>query len=488
LNAIEGFVPPDVIRTFAAFLDFCYIARCNVITEDLLKDLNTALQRFHQYRTIFSGTVRENGLAGFSLPRQHSMVHYHDNIKNFGSPNGLCSSITESKHIAAVKRPWRRSSRYKALAQILKTNERLDKLAAARADFAARGMLTNPPLVAAILDAIRDDEHGNDENGEGDDNGDRSGGNNNNSNVADNGGGNGDSNASDDNGGGDGDSDDNNDDNDDNDDRSNDHGPVDSVEPLMNEVRLARNKGGYSFLYIPNFSRTIQSALTRDYPPTLTALGIKIGQHDLPDLVRHFLFYQLNPDSDIEPDALLLEQCPVLWDSRVTVFHSATAIFRAPSNPSGPGGMYREVIRSTPWWAKGEVAGPRRDCVFVDGGEPDKLGMQSLLVARVYLFFRFSYADVEYPCALVHWYSTVGTEPDGSTGLWVVEPEFTRGLPYRAMSVIHLDSIIRGAHLLPKFPSNTRLYREINYTQTLDIYRSFYVNKYIDNHAFEIAF
>ncbi|KAF9784557.1 hypothetical protein BJ322DRAFT_1006988 [Thelephora terrestris] len=59
----------------------------------------------------------------------------------------------------------------------------------------------------------------------------------------------------------------------------------------------------------------------------------------------------------------------MVWDLRVSVFHSATATFRAPSNPSGPGGMYREVIRSTPWWTRGDVSGPRRDCVFVDSGE-----------------------------------------------------------------------------------------------------------------------
>lgn len=235
---------------------------------------------------------------------------------------------------------------------------------------------------------------------------------------------------------------------------------------------------------------TIQSAPTRQYPSAFMALGIKIGQQDLPDLVRHFLFYQLHPNSDIEPDDLPLEQCPVLWDSRVSVFHSATATFRAPSNPSGPGGMYREAIHSTPQWKRSEIGGPRRDCVFVDGGEPGAPGMRGLLVARVYLFFRFPFANVEYPCALVHWYTTVGTEPDISTGLWIVEPEYTNhgGRSYRNMSVIHLDSIVRGAHLLPRFPSNTQVYREINYMQTLDVYRSFYVNKYVDHHAFEIAF
>ncbi|KAF9784556.1 hypothetical protein BJ322DRAFT_1006884, partial [Thelephora terrestris] len=91
-------------------------------------------------------TNNHSCLSGFSLPCQHLMVHYYNNIKNFGSPNGLCSSITESKHITAVKHPWRRSNRYKALSQILKVNERLDKLTAARADFNTRGMLTNSTL------------------------------------------------------------------------------------------------------------------------------------------------------------------------------------------------------------------------------------------------------------------------------------------------------------------------------------------------------
>lgn len=145
------------------------------------------------------------------------MVHYHNNIKNFGSPNGLCSSITESKHIAAVKRPWRRSSRYKALSQILKVNERIDKLTTARADFTARGMLADSSIVAAILDAFSNSDHGDCGDGghEHNEDGDDCDSNNNNC---------------------DGDSIDN--------DNDTDHGPVES-EPLMNEVRLARDKGKY---------------------------------------------------------------------------------------------------------------------------------------------------------------------------------------------------------------------------------------------------
>lgn len=155
MNAIQAFVPPEVVKTIAAFLEFCYIARHNIITQDSLEHLNAALHRFHESRRVFSGTVRPDGPSGFSLPRQHSMVHYHDHIKNFGSPNGLCSSITESKHITAVKRPWRRSNKHAALPQILKVNERLDKIAAARVDFAARGMLADSCLIQLIKDAFK---------------------------------------------------------------------------------------------------------------------------------------------------------------------------------------------------------------------------------------------------------------------------------------------------------------------------------------------
>jgi hypothetical protein len=119
-------------------------------------------------------------------------------------------------------------------------------------------------------------------------------------------------------------------------------------------------------------------------------------------------------------------------------------------------------------------------------GSSENTGMKELLVARIYLFFKFFYEGVGYPCALVHWYST-SEEPDPTTGLWIVQPETThRGV--RHVSIIHLDTIVRGAHLLPCFPSDTPVYREINYMNVLDIYCSFYVNKYIDHHAFEIAF
>jgi len=134
-----------------AFLEFCYIAWCDIHDTHSLAALDNVLQRFHHHREIFcTSGIRTDG---FNLPRQHSLIHYVKLIHAFGAPNGLCSSITESKHIKAVKEPWRRSSRYEALSQMLLTNQRLDKLAAARTDFADHGMLQGTCL-SAVWDQI----------------------------------------------------------------------------------------------------------------------------------------------------------------------------------------------------------------------------------------------------------------------------------------------------------------------------------------------
>lgn len=152
LGAIAGHVPAEVVKCLSALLDFCYIARRNAITSSDLDKLEDALERFHHYREFFVGTAGVRG-DRISLPRQHSLVHYVRSIRLFGSPNGLCSSITESKHIKAVKEPWRRSSRYKALKQMLRTITRLDKLAAAWKAFSPFGMMngTTASYTAMVL-------------------------------------------------------------------------------------------------------------------------------------------------------------------------------------------------------------------------------------------------------------------------------------------------------------------------------------------------
>ena len=147
LPAIAGHVPPGMVRAISAFLEFCYLVRRSQIDSATLDQIETAVGRFHQEREIF---IKTEVRADFSLPRQHSISHYRFLIQQFRAPNGLCSSITESRHIAAVKEPWRRSNRNEALGQMLLTNQRLDKLAASRVDFTSRGMLQGTLLMSGL--------------------------------------------------------------------------------------------------------------------------------------------------------------------------------------------------------------------------------------------------------------------------------------------------------------------------------------------------
>lgn len=136
VNAIEGHVPWEVLCALTAYIDFCYIARRASLSTHDLDELDAALDRYHHYRPIFQTlNVREPGPDGLSISRQHAK-YYRDLIEEFAAPNGLCSSMTEAKHIKAAKEPWRPSNRYKALGQMIQTNQQLYRLAAARVDFA----------------------------------------------------------------------------------------------------------------------------------------------------------------------------------------------------------------------------------------------------------------------------------------------------------------------------------------------------------------
>ncbi|KAJ6468111.1 hypothetical protein C8R47DRAFT_1302846 [Mycena vitilis] len=148
IAAIAGHVPPEMVKCVAAFMDFCYLARRNALNTDGLHELKVALARFHFHREIF---IQTGVRVDISLPRQHSLVHYEPSIRSFGTANGLCSSITESKHIKAVKEPWRRSSRYNALMQMLRTVCRLDRLAAIRGVFRKQGMMAGTALSYASM-------------------------------------------------------------------------------------------------------------------------------------------------------------------------------------------------------------------------------------------------------------------------------------------------------------------------------------------------
>ncbi|KAH9011269.1 hypothetical protein EDB84DRAFT_1540472 [Lactarius hengduanensis] len=435
LPAIAGHVPTKMVQSVSALINFCYLVRRNTIDEDTLAEIENALGRFHEHREIF----RELGVLpdGFSIPRQHSITHYPFSITQFGAPNGLCSSITESKHIKAVKRPYRRSNRNKPLGQMLVTNQRLDKLVAARIYFASKGILDGPSVVGPLLDLVRsrypDDSH------------------------------------------------------------SRPTSPTSNIIPPPPTRHVNHNEEMDEVGVIddvvdePESHSEISLAKTyvRKLPRDIYVLARRIGQQELPLLTRRFLYDYLHPQSQIPASHIPEDDLPQV-PNNVYVYTSIRAVFYAPSDLSGLGGLRHERIRSTQSWYGGP---PRRDCVFVGNRDlPDAPGMRGLLVARVLLFFSFvDQGSTKYPCALVHWFSIVGDDPCDETGMWIVKPDFRRGRP--SLEVIHLDTILRGAHLIGVSGTHF-LPNDLDFTfdKSLDAFSLFYVNKYVDHHAHEIAF
>ncbi|KAG0700037.1 hypothetical protein DFH29DRAFT_983264 [Suillus ampliporus] len=362
LPAIKGHVPLDVVRAFSTFLDFCYIVHREALMEDNLIQLQDALDRFHRYREIFKTT----GVApSFSLPRQHSLMHYSCMICLFGAPNGLCSSITESKHIKAVKEPWHHLSRYEALGQMLLTNQRLDKIAAAHTDFEARGMLQG----SCISDALQELET-----------------------------------------------------------------RIQSIEGETVEVI-----DGPTVQAHVDLATMVISGGADNIP----ALAANLGLPNIPTMIQQFLHDQHHV-TNTNPPEVDPATAPIFM-GRVSTFSSVSASFYAPSDLSGTGGMRHEHIRATPTWD------------------------------------RTSY----FKCAVVHWFLYILNGRDPDTGMYIVAPSMNDN-DTPGVSVIHIDSIFRAAHLIPVYGTSL-LPHEITAHHSYDIFCAYYVNKYADHHAFEIA-
>lgn len=113
--------------------------------------------------------------------------------------------------------------------------------------------------------------------------------------------------------------------------------------------------------------------------------------------------------------------------------------------------------------------------------------MRGLAVVRVRLFFSFDYHGTTYPCALVEWFKRSGRSPDDATGMWKVKPDFQGR--HREVTVLHLDTFLRAAHLIPVFGDDP-LPVDFSYMYSLEegVFDLFYVNKYADHHANEVAF
>ncbi|KAF8264901.1 hypothetical protein EI94DRAFT_1772538 [Lactarius quietus] len=111
--------------------------------------------------------------------------------------------------------------------------------------------------------------------------------------------------------------------------------------------------------------------------------------------------------------------------------------------------------------------------------------MHGMEVTRALCFFSFVYLGVTYPCVLVHWFCHISKEQDKDSGMWMVSPKYDCNKNPN-LAVIHIHCIFRVAHLLPIF-GDSFIPDDITSYNSLDRFKGFYVNCFVDHHAFHIA-
>ncbi|KAI0038015.1 hypothetical protein FA95DRAFT_1449770, partial [Auriscalpium vulgare] len=121
----DGQSPVRLVRALRALLDFLYLAQYPSHSDDTLKYLTSALQRFHDNKHIFE----ELGIRDqFNLPKLHALTHYVESIKLFGTTDNYNTEATERLHIDYTKDAYRSTNHKDALPQMTRWLVRREQL------------------------------------------------------------------------------------------------------------------------------------------------------------------------------------------------------------------------------------------------------------------------------------------------------------------------------------------------------------------------
>ncbi|KAK6983973.1 hypothetical protein R3P38DRAFT_3456241 [Favolaschia claudopus] len=105
---LAGAVSAKVLTVVKSLIDFIYFAQLQLHTTQTLDAIQRCLNTFHSHKDIFIKLkIREH----FNIPKFHSLQHYVDLIKAFGSADGYNTESPERLHIDFAKKAYRASNR-----------------------------------------------------------------------------------------------------------------------------------------------------------------------------------------------------------------------------------------------------------------------------------------------------------------------------------------------------------------------------------------
>ncbi|THU75420.1 hypothetical protein K435DRAFT_618145, partial [Dendrothele bispora CBS 962.96] len=111
---------PDIhanaIKACRAILDFIYLALYGSHDEETLSYMEGALGEWHKNCDYFlEAGVRDH----LNIPKFHSLIHYVDSIRKFGTIDNYNTELFERLHIDFAKQGWRASNKRNHFPQMI---------------------------------------------------------------------------------------------------------------------------------------------------------------------------------------------------------------------------------------------------------------------------------------------------------------------------------------------------------------------------------
>ncbi|KAJ7447660.1 hypothetical protein FB451DRAFT_1535820, partial [Mycena latifolia] len=129
ISVLAGAAPERAVGAARAVLDFIYYSSFQSHTTATILGLARSLDDFHEYKDIFI-TLEARLPAHFNIPKIHSMEHYVDLIRLFGSADGFNTESPERLHIDYAKNAYRASNKRDYIIQMthwLRRQEAVDR-------------------------------------------------------------------------------------------------------------------------------------------------------------------------------------------------------------------------------------------------------------------------------------------------------------------------------------------------------------------------
>jgi hypothetical protein len=125
LACLVGKVPSKVLLVYRSLLDFIYLSQYPSHDDTTLGYLQDALDMFHKHKNILVHIgIREH----LDIPKIHSMVHYIDSIRLFGTTDNYNTEAFERLHIDLAKDAWRATNKRNERPQMVAWLTRREKV------------------------------------------------------------------------------------------------------------------------------------------------------------------------------------------------------------------------------------------------------------------------------------------------------------------------------------------------------------------------